>query len=267
MPQSYVSVYVIGAVIVALIVMMSLFFIFKSLRRAKIIGMDKKIITETIKNSALFSIVPSIPIIIGIGIMMQYLGLAIPWIRNTVIGSLQYEMMAMDTAEKAVAALNPNYTQSSMAATALIVMTLSIISGPIFNAVFYKKYQTKLADLQKKNAKLMDTVTGALMGGLMAGMLSSIMVGGIFSIGSPTVYAGGVNNYGEIILITLAASIVIMGLCGVVLLVFKQKWIENYALPLTILGAIAVAYVFVPTFDAKYGAVSQIADIAAALFI
>ena len=90
----------------------------------------------------------------------------------------------------------------------------------------------------------MNTITGALLGGLLAGMLSSILVGGIFSIGSPVTDNSGITSYGEITIITLAAGLVIMGICGVILKVFKQKWIESYALPITILGALAVAYAF-----------------------
>ena len=90
----------------------------------------------------------------------------------------------------------------------------------------------------------MNAVTGALMGGLLAGMLSSILVGGIFSVGKPVTDNTGVTSYGEITIITLAASLVIMGVCGLILKVFKQKWIENYALPITILGSLAIAYAF-----------------------
>lgn len=249
MPKSFAIIYVLGGLIAAAIIAMCLFFIIKSVKRAKVIGLDKKKIKETVKNSALFSIVPSIPIVIGIGIMMQYLGLAIPWIRLTVIGALQYELIAMDQAQTALTEMGGGFPQEVVIATAVVIMTLSILSGPLFNAIFYKKYQGKLADLQQKNARLMNTVTGALLGGLLAGMLSAILIGGAFTVGKPPAPdATGVTTYGEVTLITLSASVVIMALCGVVLKVFKQKWIESYALPITILGSLAIAYACVPLF-------------------
>ncbi len=241
MPESYLSIFILGGAIALAIICMSVFFIVKATRRAKQIGMDKKIIRETVRSSAVFSIVPSIPIVIGIGILMQSLGLAIPWIRLTVIGALQYELIAMNQAQTALESAG-GYSQEVFVATAVTIMTLSIVSGPVFNAVFYKKYQGKLADLQEKNGRLMNTITGALLGGLLSGMLSSILVGGIFSIGSPVTDGSGITSYGEITIITLAAGMFIMGLCGLLLKVFKQKWIESYALPLTILGALGVAY-------------------------
>ncbi len=245
MPKSFISIYVLGGLIALFIIAMSLFFIIKATRRAKTIGISKKTISQTIKGSAIFSIIPSIPIVIGVGIMMQFLGLAIPWIRLTVIGALQYELMAMD---QAVSVLPKGASTEVMVATSIFVMTLCIVAGPLFNALFYKKYQTKLADIQQKNAKLMDTITGALLGGLLAGMISSIVVGGIFSIGNPVENAGGAFAYGEVTLITVATSIGIMGICGAILVLGKQKWIENYALPLTIVGALGVAYACVPLF-------------------
>ena len=245
MPKSFAIIYVLGGVIAATIIAMSLFFIFKAVKRAKAIGMDSKVVKETVKSSAIFSIVPSIPIVIGIGIMMQFLGLAIPWIRLTVIGALQYELFAMDQAKSALPA---DTATEVFVATAVVIMTLSILSGPIFNAIFYKKYQVKLDDLQQKNGRLMNTVTGALLGGLLAGMLSAILVKGIFMVGNPATDNAGITTYGEVTLITLAASVVIMVLCGIVLKFGKQKWIENYALPITMLGSLAIAYACVPLF-------------------
>lgn len=246
MVESYPIIYVLGAVIAATIIAMSVFFIIKSLKRAKAIGMDKGKIKKAITSSAIFSIVPSIPIVVGIGIMMSGLGLAIPWIRLTVIGALQYELIAYDQANAALA--GTGVSQEIIVATAVVVMTLSILSGPIFNAIFYKKYQGKLASLQEKNSRLTNTITGALLGGLLAGMLSSLVVSGAFSVGNPTTDNANITTYGEITLITLAASVVIMGICGVIIKLGKQKWLENYALPITILGALGVAYGFTYVF-------------------
>jgi hypothetical protein len=243
MVESYAIIYVLGAIIALTIILMSLAFLIKALKRAKAIGMDKKVVVEAIKNSAIFSIVPSIPIVIGVGIMMQFVGLAIPWIRLTVIGALQYEILALSNAGAAVVGAD-----EVTIATAVVVMTISIISGPLFNAIFYKKYQTKLLELQQKNERKMNAVTGALLGGMLAGIMSSLIVGGFFGIGNPVTDASGITTYGEITLITLAASVVLTGICGVILLVGKQKWIESYTLPISILGALAVAFLFVPVF-------------------
>ena len=224
MVDSPIIIYIIGAIIAVVIIIMSLVFLFKAVRRAKAIGMDKKVVTETIKNSALFSI-------------------AIPWIRLTVIGALQYEMLAMSQAH-----VPAGGGDTAAIATAVVIMTLAILTGPIFNAIFYKKYQNKLYDLQKKNERKMDAITGAMLGGMLSGIMSAIIVGAAFGVGNPVTDDAGITSYGEITLITLAASIVITGICGAIMIFGKQKWMESYALPLSILGSLAIAFAFVPVF-------------------
>lgn len=203
--------------------------------------MDMSIIKKTIRNSAIFSIIPSIPIVIGIGIMMQYLGLGISWIRLEVIGALQYEIIAMNQVISPGEEISHAYV-----ATALVVMTLSILSGPVFNALFYRRYQHKLADVQTRNSHLMEILTGALLGGLFSGILSAMLVSGAFSIGHPVVAKDtGVATYGEVTLVTFIVSCVIMVICGLCMKIFHWKWMESYALPCTIVGAMVAAYIAV----------------------
>ena len=239
MPQSLVSVWIIGAVIVVAVLAMSIVFLIKAIKRGQAIGMSKDIIMKAVKSSAIFSIVPSIPIVIGVGILMTFVGMAISWIRLSVIGALQYEIYAQQIV---FAEGGDAESQMVLIATALTLMTVGIISGPIFNAIFYKKYQNKLAALQEKNEKAMNAVTGALMGGMLAGMTSAIVVNAFFALGDPKTDAAGITTFGEVTLIAWAASVVIMVICGLILKFGKQKWIENYALPLAMVGSMAIAY-------------------------
>ncbi len=245
MPKSLASVWIIGAIIVFSVLVMSVVFLLKAIRRGKAIGMSKETINQAIKSSAIFSIVPSIPIVIGVGILMTFVGMAISWIRLSVIGALQYEIYAQQIVFTSGDGAD---NQLVLIGTALTLMTVGIISGPLFNAIFYKKYQNKLAELQQKNAKVMDSVTGALMGGMLAGMTSAIVINAFFMIGKPSTDAASITTYGEITLISWAASVVIMGICGVIIKVGKQKWLENYALPLAMIGAMGIAYAFTSVF-------------------
>lgn len=241
-------VFVLGAVIALTVIIMSVVFLVKAIKRGKKIGMTNEQFKKAITTSAVFSIVPSIPIVIGIGVMMQFLGLAIPWIRLTVIGALQYEISAVFAVSDG-AAMN-----ASMVVTATLVMTISIISGPLFNSIFYKKYQGKMMEMQIKNKKKMDTITGSLLSGMLAGIISAILIGGFFTLKNTTPdntevpeLANIVTN-GSVTLIVLATSMGIMTICGIIMKVFKQKWIENYALPFSILGAMLVAFFVHPVF-------------------
>lgn len=208
--------------------------------------MDKSKIRGAIRSSVIFSVVPSIPIVIGVGIMMPWLGLAIPWIRLSVIGALQYEIIAMNQATAASGITSYIGMTPAVIATAFVIMTISILAGPLFNAIAYKKYQNKLSDLREKNQPLLNTITGSLLGGILAGLASYIIAGGIFDIRSTG--SDSIPVSGTVTLLTLGVSAAIMLVCGILIKVLKWKWLENYALPITILGALGCAFAFIPLF-------------------
>lgn len=239
-------IFLLGGIIVAIILAMSIVFLIKAFKRAKQIGMDKSKLFSAIRSSAIFSVVPSIPIVIGIGIMMPWLGLAIPWIRLSVIGALQYEIIAMNQATAEIGVSSPLGMTPEVIATAFVIMTISILSGPLFNAIAYKKYQGKLNELREKNQPLLNLITGSLLGGILAGLASYIIAGGIFNIQSTG--SDNIAVSGAVTLLTLGVSALIMLVCGLLIKLFKWNWLENYALPITILGALGCAFAFIPLF-------------------
>ncbi|NCA67012.1 MAG: DUF5058 family protein [Clostridia bacterium] len=225
------------------VIAVSSVFLTRALRRAKLIGMDNKVIMGAIRTSAIFSIVPSIPIVIGVAVMSAMLLniIGIPWIRLTVIGALQYEITVVG-----IVGGEAELLSEKTIATAFIIMTIAIMSGPIFNAIILKKYQGKLADIREKNKKLLDSISGSLLGGLLAGIVSYMIVSGFNSLitGVNTINSDGSITIGAVTLLTLGSSVFIMLLCGISMKVFKWKWMENYALPITMLGSLALALLF-----------------------
>jgi hypothetical protein len=49
---------------------------------------------------------------------------------------------------------------------------------------------------------------------------------------------------GEAQLLTLLTGAVLMGVFGVVIKITKAKWLENFALPISMIGAIALSVVY-----------------------
>ena len=86
--------YLLGILVVVFVLAGSLFYIYKSYKDAKEIGMDPKVLKKTIINSAIFTILPSISILVGVIALSGKLGVPFPWIRLTVIGALHYEGLA-----------------------------------------------------------------------------------------------------------------------------------------------------------------------------
>ncbi len=251
----------VAGIIAAIVIVISCFFLFKAIRRGRALGMDKKVIKGTILNSAVFSIAPSIPIVVGVAILSTVLMdvLGIPWIRLTVIGALQYEVSAAQLANN-----GETIATVGQLAAVFVVMTFAILGGPVFNVALFGKYQGKLSDLRVKNKKLLDTISGALLGGMLAAIIAYLIVSGAYSAitGVNAVDSAGNVTIGAVTLLTLLSSVLIMAICGVLMKVFKWKWMENYALPITMIGAMALALLFANIFD-KGNAPEAIARIAA----
>ena len=142
--------YLLGAVICLYVLGGAIFFILRSYKRAKEIGMDTKLLKKTIIDSALFSLLPSISILIGLFALSGILGVPFPWIRLTVIGALHYEATAASVpyGEVVLASLT-----AKQFVTIAFVMTLGIISGPLFCFFGFKFYDKKvLSKLKKKES-------------------------------------------------------------------------------------------------------------------
>ena len=70
----------------------------KALKRSKEIGMDQTKIKKTIKTAAIFTIAPAVAIVISVMTLSQTLGLPLPWLRLSVVGSMSYETIAASNA-------------------------------------------------------------------------------------------------------------------------------------------------------------------------
>ena len=100
-PDSWVM-YLMYALIVVFISAEAIFYLVKSVKKAKKIGMDMTKIKKVIKTSASFSVLPAIGIGIGVVTLIGSLGITVPAIRLSVIGALQYETQMADGAAKAI---------------------------------------------------------------------------------------------------------------------------------------------------------------------
>ena len=131
--------YLLGIIVVLFVLGISVFFIIKAFKDAKELNMDTKMLKKVIFNSAIFTILPSIAILIGIVALSGQIGIPLPWIRLSVIGALQYEGTAVQSV------LNGNQlADPSTFVTIALVMTLGIISGPLFCLFGFELYDKKV---------------------------------------------------------------------------------------------------------------------------
>ena len=250
--------FVLVGIIVAAVIGQSVYFLVKSYRRAKEKGMDMTKINKTIKTAAIFTIAPAISIVITVIALSQSLGIALPWLRLSVVGSLSYEAIAAANAASGMgttlAALTGNMTASQYV-TITIVMTVSIMVGIWLVPVIAKKYQSGLVSFEKKDAKW----SGILQNSLFIGMISAF-VGFVFcdvsrlwtsEDGIFTTYVKNAEGIEEAVRYTWTSGLVpvfvmiisagAMCVCGLLINKLKWKWVNDYALPICMVLGMALA--------------------------
>lgn len=146
--------YLIVAGILTFITIMCVVFLVKSYRAGIQIGMDKAVLKKTIISSATFTLLPSISILLGVIALSKSLGVPFSWLRLSVIGALQYELSAAETAAQSMGLIGLKPEAMSMGAfvTIALVMTVGILGGAVCCLFFLKKYLAKLQKAPKKEA-------------------------------------------------------------------------------------------------------------------
>lgn len=128
------------------------------------LGISKQKIKDVIKSSVLFSIVPSISIVIGLFSLAAVLGVPWPWFRLSVVGSVSYELMAADMAAtgagyESIGALAAA-DNGTIAGAIMFVMSIGIMFGIVTCTIFGKKIQTSMASFREKNGAWGALATG-----------------------------------------------------------------------------------------------------------
>lgn len=152
---------ILCTVAILIVIMQAVLFFVLGLKRAKELGITDEEVKETIRSSAVFSVFPSLPIIVSYLVLVPALGRYFPWLRLSVVGSAVYETMVANMAAEA-------YGLPSMMAPEiplnvflgiLFLVSVAILGGNIFNIFFLKTYDKKVESLKNKNAAVVPIIT------------------------------------------------------------------------------------------------------------
>ena len=232
--------FILAGILIAVVLGQSVYFLIKALRRARAIGMDQKKIRKTIQTAAVFTIAPAVSIVISVITLSKDLGLPLPWLRLSVVGSLSYEAIA---ASNAVSAMGLKLGEIS-ALTAqqyvniLLVMTFSILVGIWLVPVIGKKLLGGMSSLGKRDAKWADIFQNAMFIGMISAFVGFVFCD-ISRLWAPV--EGFSATSGLIPVAVMAVSAVVMLFCGLVMKVFKWRWVNDYALPISLIAGMAAA--------------------------
>lgn len=93
-------IFALVAIVIGVVIAQSVFFLTKAYKRGLELGMDKSVLNDTIKRSAIFTIAPAVAIFMGVVSLVKMLGVALPWLRLSIIGAVTYELPAAKNADR-----------------------------------------------------------------------------------------------------------------------------------------------------------------------
>lgn len=244
--------FVIAGLLVAVVLGQSVFFLIKALRRSKQLGMDQSKLRKTMISAAIFTIAPAVAIVISVIVLSKTLGLPLPWLRLSVVGSMSYETVAATNALSAMGeTLGSGNLTAQQYVNVLSVMTISIMLGIWLVPVIGKKLQSGMKSLANRDAKWADLFSNAMFIGMIAAFLGFVFcdVSRLWTAdanGMVTVVKDGESllftaTSGLIPVCVMVVSALVMVICGLLMRKPRLKWLSEYALPISLILGMASA--------------------------
>lgn len=256
--------FVLAGIIILAVLAQSTFFLIKAWRRGIELGMDKKKLRKIATTASVFTIAPAVAIVISVLALSKKLGLALPWLRLSVVGSLSYEAIAAENTSNAMGLIGSASPNASQFVTITLVMTLSIMVGIWLVPVVCKKLQNGMVSLEKRDKKWADIFSSSMFIGMIAAFVGFVFcdvsrlwtanADGLAEVVKKVTENGEkvektyyyTTTSGLVPVCVMAVSAVVMIILG--LLSKKNKkaaWLADYALPISLLVGMASAIPFV----------------------
>ncbi len=249
--------FIMAGILVAVVLAQSVYFLVKALRRSKALGMDQKKIRKTMISAAIFTVAPAVAIVISVMVLSKTLGLPLPWLRLSVVGSMSYETVAATNALNAMGqTLGSSDLTAQQFVNVLIVMTISIMLGIWLVPLIGKKLQSGMKSLSNRDAKWADIFQNSLFIGMIAAFLGFVFcdVARLWDPASRFVTEKVLENgvevkqqvavsatSGLVPVCVMAVSALVMVVCGLLMRLPKMKWLSEYALPISLIVGMAAA--------------------------
>ena len=163
---------VLCGITILIVLLQPILFLAAAVKRGKELNMTKEEMKNAAVSSAVFSIIPSLPIIISYLILVPSLGRYFPWLRLSVVGSASYETMVANMAAEAfgLESITVENIPLDVFVSIVFVVTIGILGGNIFNVFFLKTYDKKVEKIKGENAALVPMITTAMFLGLYGTM-------------------------------------------------------------------------------------------------
>ena len=215
------------------IVIFSLLYLKKAYARCLELGISKEKLSKVIKSSLVFSIVPSLSIVVGLFALIPVLGTVWSWWRLSVIGSLSYETLISSSVASALGFATSAEMLTGATArqfgVVMILMSIGMLSGFCVLLPLGKKLCMSVS--KNENASTWKYVlSGCFMLCLFAVYIPVLLIG-------DTIQAA-VMVTGLIIALVLGALSAKPGL----------KWLNDFVMAFSMIGGMASSILWTSIF-------------------
>ncbi len=238
------QMYVLCGSVVAVVFAQAVFFLVRAYREGVKIGMGKSVLNKTITSSMIFSILPSISILVGVFALSGSLGIQLPWLRLSVVGALHYEVTAANVAIQAVTGTSLQLGDpglvitSQMFATISLIMTVAILGGFLTVLLFFQKIDKGVKKVTTNNPK----VGNVIFAGMFIGLICSYVSAGFSKLIFPVMKDGVVvSPASPIPLIAMAVSFGVAFILYFIEKKGKQDWLKNFSISISMLAGMGSA--------------------------
>lgn len=227
--------FLVAGIIILAVLGQSLYFLIKAWKRGKTIGMDAAKLKRVAVTAAVFTIAPAVAIVISVITLAKDLGLPLPWLRLSVVGSLSYETIAATNAESAMGLTFGQVTAltAQQYVTIAAVMTISIMTGIWLVPVIGKKLLNGVITMENRDKKWEDIFSASMFVGMISAFLGYVFCD--FGV----VFKG--DTSGLIPPLVMTVSALVMCIAGIAVRKLKWRWISDYALPISLIAGMASA--------------------------
>lgn len=236
--------YGLALFVVAFIIGQSVFFIVKSWKHGKEIGIDTQKMKDTVISSVLFTIAPAISILATVLALASALGIVLPWIRLTVIGNLAYETVAAENALGAMgSSLASEITDPESFSAVAWTMTIGSCFPLVLLPILCKKIHKTMGNLTSKseNASRLGDILGAAA---FIGIIAAFIARAIDGVPSDAPAAGVLS------VATLVSAMIFTVALDYLCTKKKLEKLSSFVLPVSMFGAMGIAMLISQLFPA-----------------
>ena len=227
--------FLLAGVIVLVVLAQSVWFLRKAWKRGREIGMPMDKLKRIVIGTAVFTIAPATAIVISVISLSKKLGIPLPWMRLSVVGAITYETPAAANALSAMGLEWAKVTDLSATeyVTVAAVMTAGIMVGIWLVPVVGKKLISGMINLEKRDRKWGEIFSASMFLGMISAFLGYVFCN------FAGVFRGEMS--GLIPPLVMLVSAVMMGLCALALKKLGWRWMNDYALPISLIVGMASA--------------------------